>query len=258
MTAATTNTAFAAFNVAETNPFRFSSEYSDDTLGLVYYNYRHYNPIDGRWLNRDCLQEMGGFNLYVFTDNSVPMRMDVRGLRSFTIEIRLSSQAIRIIRDVSEKINAAKEKIRQAVACMDSIRRAFERKADGMYDKLNHCIASCEIAKRRAFERKADGMYDKLNHCIASCEIANDCSLEIAEALGVIKEIRDLYAGNVEWGLSWILPKEWEEELHELIQGGDFEASSADFMANLAGFGCRNSSEGCECCCNMQHGVSYE
>ena len=232
MTAATTNTAFAAFNVAETNPFRFSSEYSDDTLGLVYYNYRHYNPIDGRWLNRDCLQEMGGFNLYVFTDNSVPMRMDVRGLRSFTIEIRLSSQAIRIIRDVSEKINAAKEKIRQAVACMDSIRRAFERKADGMYDKLNHCIASCEIA--------------------------NDCSLEIAEALGVIKEIRDLYAGNVEWGLSWILPKEWEEELHELIQGGDFEASSADFMANLAGFGCRNSSEGCECCCNMQHGVSYE
>ena len=168
----------------------------------------------------------------MFTDNSVPMRMDVRGLRSFTIEIRLSSQAIRIIRDVSEKINAAKEKIRQAVACMDSIRRAFERKADGMYDKLNHCIASCEIA--------------------------NDCSLEIAEALGVIKEIRDLYAGNVEWGLSWILPKEWEEELHELIQGGDFEASSADFMANFAGFGCINSPEGCECCCNMQHGVSYE
>ena len=25
------------------NPFRFSSEYHDLTLGLVYYNYRHYN-----------------------------------------------------------------------------------------------------------------------------------------------------------------------------------------------------------------------
>ena len=35
------------------NPFRFSSEYHDDTLGLVYYNYRHYNPIDGRWCGRD-------------------------------------------------------------------------------------------------------------------------------------------------------------------------------------------------------------
>ena len=28
------------------NPWRFSSEYADDALGLVYYNYRHYNPQD--------------------------------------------------------------------------------------------------------------------------------------------------------------------------------------------------------------------
>ena len=35
------------------NPFRFSSEFSDDSLGLVYYNYRHYNPIDGWWIGRD-------------------------------------------------------------------------------------------------------------------------------------------------------------------------------------------------------------
>ena len=38
---------------AADNPFRFSSEFHDDTLGLVYYNYRHYNPKDGRWLGRD-------------------------------------------------------------------------------------------------------------------------------------------------------------------------------------------------------------
>lgn len=31
-------------NAAELNPFRFSSEYADDELGLVYYNYRYYNP----------------------------------------------------------------------------------------------------------------------------------------------------------------------------------------------------------------------
>ena len=37
------------------NPFRFSSEFVDDTLGLVYYNYRHYNPSDGRWIGRDVL-----------------------------------------------------------------------------------------------------------------------------------------------------------------------------------------------------------
>ena len=40
------------------NPLRFSSEYSDDALGLVYYNYRHYKPMTGRWMNRDPINEI--------------------------------------------------------------------------------------------------------------------------------------------------------------------------------------------------------
>ena len=68
LTAATTNTAFTAFNVAETNPFRFSSEYADDALGLVYYNYRHYEPVTGRWLQRDPSEENGGELLYSVDD----------------------------------------------------------------------------------------------------------------------------------------------------------------------------------------------
>ena len=43
------------------NPFRFSSEYHDDTLGLVYYNYRHYNPIDGRWSGRDPKENLHNY-----------------------------------------------------------------------------------------------------------------------------------------------------------------------------------------------------
>ena len=35
-------------NMAQENKFRFSSEYMDDELGLIYYNYRHLNPRDGR------------------------------------------------------------------------------------------------------------------------------------------------------------------------------------------------------------------
>ncbi|MCI9206007.1 MAG: hypothetical protein HFJ62_06285, partial [Akkermansia muciniphila] len=47
-------------NAAEDNPFRFSSEYADDELGLVYYNYRYYNPQDGRWISRDPVDEQSG------------------------------------------------------------------------------------------------------------------------------------------------------------------------------------------------------
>uniref|UniRef100_UPI003AAF95A9 RHS repeat domain-containing protein n=1 Tax=Akkermansia sp. TaxID=1872421 RepID=UPI003AAF95A9 len=51
-------------DMAQENKFRFSCEYADDELGLVYYNYRHLNPADGRWINRDPIQEQGGWNLY--------------------------------------------------------------------------------------------------------------------------------------------------------------------------------------------------
>ena len=81
VTAATTNTAFTAFNVAETNPYRFSSEYADDTLGLVYYNYRHYNPMDGRWLQRDprhSKYRMSYAN-YSYINNIVLINIDVLG-----------------------------------------------------------------------------------------------------------------------------------------------------------------------------------
>ena len=47
-------------------PIQWSSENNDTELGLVYYNYRHYNPIDGRWIGRDRL-ELSNQNTYNFT-----------------------------------------------------------------------------------------------------------------------------------------------------------------------------------------------
>ena len=66
-------------DLAFTNPFRFSSEYVDDLLDLVYYNFRHLEPISGRWLHRDALSEFGGFNLYCILFNSSINRSDHLG-----------------------------------------------------------------------------------------------------------------------------------------------------------------------------------
>ncbi len=52
-----------------TQPIQWSSEYYDSELALVYYNYRHYNPTDGRWINRDPIAEQGSRNLYRFVNN---------------------------------------------------------------------------------------------------------------------------------------------------------------------------------------------
>ena len=43
---------------AASNPWRFSSEYANDDTATIYYNYRHYEPLTGRWLNRDPVEEL--------------------------------------------------------------------------------------------------------------------------------------------------------------------------------------------------------
>lgn len=66
-------------NAAQDNPFRFSSEYADDELGLVYYNYRYYNTIKGKWLNREPIGKDGNFNLYRMVYNNLFTFIDYTG-----------------------------------------------------------------------------------------------------------------------------------------------------------------------------------
>ena len=50
-------------------PIQWSSEYYDSELDLMYYNYRHYNPYGGRWINRDAIHEKGFFNSYRYSND---------------------------------------------------------------------------------------------------------------------------------------------------------------------------------------------
>ncbi len=45
--------------IAEINPCRFSTKYTDNETEFLYYGYRYYHPNDGRWINRDPLEEVG-------------------------------------------------------------------------------------------------------------------------------------------------------------------------------------------------------
>ena len=65
---------------AATNPWRFSSEYDDDDISLMYYNYRHYDLSRGRWLTIDPLTETGSENLYAFCRNVATLWTDVLGM----------------------------------------------------------------------------------------------------------------------------------------------------------------------------------
>ena len=61
-------------------PVQWSGEMHDEEPALAYYNYRFYNPKDGRWINRDPIAEQGGWNLYAFLGNSPQDKFDALGL----------------------------------------------------------------------------------------------------------------------------------------------------------------------------------
>ena len=66
--------------MAGSNPYRFSTKYTDSETGLLYFGYRYYKASTGRWLSMDPLMELSGLNLYAYVRNRVPCQIDPFGL----------------------------------------------------------------------------------------------------------------------------------------------------------------------------------
>ena len=59
--------------------YGFSTKPADPETGLIYYGYRYYDPVNGRWTSRDPIGEYGGINLYGFVGNDGVNRLDRLG-----------------------------------------------------------------------------------------------------------------------------------------------------------------------------------
>jgi RHS repeat-associated protein len=70
---------------AERNPFGFSTKVTDRDTGLVYYGFRYYDPVTGRWPSRDPIEEEGGINLYGFVGNDAVNGWDYLGLDQYRL-----------------------------------------------------------------------------------------------------------------------------------------------------------------------------
>jgi RHS repeat-associated protein len=79
--------------LAYVNPLRFSTKYTDDESGLLYFGYRYLNPSSGRWLSRDPIGENGGLNLYTFANGDAVNRFDYLGNISL-LELEVVPSAI--------------------------------------------------------------------------------------------------------------------------------------------------------------------
>ena len=63
-------------DAATRNPWRFSSEYADESIGVFYFNYRSYEPRVGRWMVIDIVLKS---NVYSFVANAPMDKFDVLG-----------------------------------------------------------------------------------------------------------------------------------------------------------------------------------
>ena len=148
------------------NPFRFSSEYHDDTLGLVYYNYRHYNPIDGRWCGRDPKID----EYYLFCDNNSTNKFDFRGLMA---SVCLDENCKSIAKEGfpnEPKFNALLEILRNRKCAIPRIRCDICTESDTKYGEYtsNNTIRLCSRLGRKKSDYQTTLLHE-LSHAKDSC-----------------------------------------------------------------------------------------
>lgn len=70
----------ASGDMADKNPFRFSTKYTDSETQMLYYGFRYYSPSLGRFYGRDPISEKGGLHLYAFCHNNAINGYDKLGM----------------------------------------------------------------------------------------------------------------------------------------------------------------------------------
>ena len=137
-------------------PFRFSTKFTDTETGLVYYGYRFYDPANGRWINRDPIEEEGGLNLYGMVDNDLVCDIDIFGFGSF-LTPQGTAAAVGAGVGAAAKVipPTAKHLANVAKMSKDSVAKTAARAARKAEEEAAHLSEVTEMAKKSSAARKA-------------------------------------------------------------------------------------------------------
>ena len=95
-------------------------------VGLHYYGYRYYDPVTGRWMSRDPIDEDGGDNLYGFVGNSPTGGIDTLGLDNGMPYIHAIEMAVK--QKVRSGLDEAAKKMSEVIEGIPSgMRGSIER-----------------------------------------------------------------------------------------------------------------------------------
>ena len=202
--------------------FGFSTKVHDREIGLVSYQRRFYSPDLGRWLNRDPIEEQGGENLYAFCANDPVSEVDLQG------EISVSD-----------------------VSCLVNRIRDLKNRLSNALDDLRKCLGTVWSWRPGGSRDSSDN--DKYRHCVVSCEIAKACGNRVALALGIVKELRDVFFGIPQSVASSLEKIDAEMTLDSIFNGDSLSDSIEDLTADIMGIDVKNAKGGCACECKKYY-----
>jgi RHS repeat-associated protein len=110
----------------------FSTKPTFGHQGLHYYGYRWYNAKDGRWINRDPIEENGGLNLYGFVYNNYSSWYDYLGMNPNR-------------RDERNRERERRERERESARQAQKMRKACQQKLSDKAGEIDSKLAPCTI-----------------------------------------------------------------------------------------------------------------
>jgi RHS repeat-associated protein len=136
--------------------------------------HRTYDPGTGRYLTADPIGQAGDVNLYSYALGNPVTRADPAGLHSSRWGVRTAR--IPFVPYWQGSLNTT---------------LIPPHVYDGPFGQGPG--VGCAIAIiLRVYPTLPEGMFDKLKHCLLSCEIASTCGVNAAQLAGIAKEIIDM------------------------------------------------------------------
>ena len=119
-----------------TQPIQWSSEFYDEELGLVYYNYRYYNTLCGVWNGRDSILYANPYNMQnvIYVIDKLGLAPDIN-LHGFIEFIKVKGRYISYYEFMENYINEPEYFVITGHGC-----------SDGIYDDKAYVIPPQELA----------------------------------------------------------------------------------------------------------------
>jgi len=178
---------------------RFSTKYQDAESGYYYYGFRYYEHETGRWLNRDPIEEEGGYNLYGFVGNDGVGKWDYLGL---------DVDPDRVQTDSNEFLRALIDSVKRYVVnnggdltkgwCCELKRiNSLKNQWEAREDLLKHFIDESgeHILHDKFFFTKNGGFVD-LRHFLTIARVAIASDTSTAMSFGTAIEFNQLRLGQ--------------------------------------------------------------